>query len=68
MSGMVAVESLDSTLDDQIDDKDDLAGNLGIPTIMNVSVSIRGDYSIWTVKQEWTDWNLLLGEITLGDL
>lgn len=46
MSGMVAVESLDSTLDDQIDDKDDLAGNMGIATIMNVSVSIKGDYSI----------------------
>lgn len=36
MSGMVAVESLDSTLDDQMDDKDDLS--LGIPTILNVSV------------------------------
>ena len=44
MNGLVAVESLDSTLDDQsLDDKDDISGNLGIPTILNVSVSIGED-------------------------
>ncbi|XP_052061539.1 PR domain zinc finger protein 10-like isoform X1 [Mytilus californianus] len=39
MSGLVTVEGLHSTLDDQsLDDKDELTSNMGIPTILNVSV------------------------------